>query len=51
MHTNLHADSLCAFIGVDFISTVDGIPTLLERVDALRLNNAVRKYPWSGRPR
>jgi CheY-like chemotaxis protein len=35
MYTDLHADSLCAFIGVDFISKVDGIPKLLERVDAL----------------
>jgi len=35
MHTDLHADSLSAFIGVDFISKVDGVPKLLERVDAL----------------
>jgi CheY-like chemotaxis protein len=35
MFTDLHADSLCGFIGVDFISKVDGIPKLLERVDAL----------------
>ena len=35
MYTDLHADSLCGFIGVDFISKVDGIPKLLERVDAL----------------
>jgi hypothetical protein len=35
MYTDLHADSLYAFIGVDFISNVDGIPRLLERVDAL----------------
>ena len=35
MFTDLHADSLSAFIGVDFISKVDGIPKLLERVDAL----------------
>jgi len=35
MYTDLHADCLCAFIGVDFISKVDGIPKLLERVDAL----------------
>jgi len=38
MYTDLHADSLCAFIGVDFISKVDGIPKLLERVDALLPN-------------
>jgi len=35
MYTDLHADSLSAFCGVDFISKVDGIPKLLERVDAL----------------
>jgi CheY-like chemotaxis protein len=35
MFTDLHADSLSAFIGVDFISKVDGIPKLLERIDAL----------------
>jgi len=33
--TDLHIDSLCAAIAVDFISKVDGIPKLLERVDAL----------------
>jgi CheY-like chemotaxis protein len=37
MFTDLHADSLSAFIGVDFISKVDGIPKLLERIDALLL--------------
>ena len=35
MNTDLHADTLCAAIGIDFISKVDGIPKLLERVDAL----------------
>ena len=35
MYTDLHADALCGFIGVDFISKVDGISKLLERVDAL----------------
>src|SRR5882724_8515206 len=35
MNTDLVADSLCAAIGIDFISKVDGIPKLLERVDAL----------------
>ena len=39
MYTDLHADSLSAFIGVDFISKVDGIPKLLERVDALLPQN------------
>jgi CheY-like chemotaxis protein len=34
-YTDLHAGSLCAAIGVDFISKTDGIPKLLERVDAL----------------
>jgi two-component system nitrate/nitrite response regulator NarL len=33
--TELHVDNLCAAINVDFISKVDGIPKLLERVDAL----------------
>ena len=35
MTTDLRAESLCAAIGVDFISKVEGIPKLLERVDAL----------------
>jgi CheY-like chemotaxis protein len=35
MYTDLHANSLCAAIGVDFISKVDGVSKLLERVDAL----------------
>jgi CheY-like chemotaxis protein len=35
--TDLHIDSLCAAIDVDYISKVDGIPKLLERVDALLL--------------
>jgi len=35
LYTDLHADSICTFIGVDFISKVDGIPKLLERVDVL----------------
>ena len=34
-YTDLHADSLCGFIGVDFVSKIDGLPKLLERVDAL----------------
>jgi hypothetical protein len=33
--TELHVDNLCAAIDVDFISKLDGIPKLLERVDAL----------------
>jgi hypothetical protein len=33
--TDLLPNSLCETIGVDFISKVDGIPKLLERVDAL----------------
>jgi len=32
--TDLHADSLCGFIG-DFVSKIDGLPKLLERGDAL----------------
>jgi len=35
LYTDLHSDALGGFIGVDFISKVDGIPKLLERVDAL----------------
>jgi CheY-like chemotaxis protein len=35
MYTDLHADSLSAFIRVDFVSKVDGVSKLLERVDAL----------------
>ena len=35
MNSDLHADTVCAAIGIDFISKVDGIPKLLERVDAL----------------
>ena len=35
LYTDPHADSICAVIGVDFISKVDGISKLLERVDAL----------------
>jgi CheY-like chemotaxis protein len=34
-YTDLHADSLCTAIGVDFISKTDGVSKLLERVDAL----------------
>jgi len=33
--TELNVETLCAAIDVDFISKVDGIPKLLERVDAL----------------
>ena len=33
--TELRVDNLCAAIDVDFISKADGIPKLLERVDAL----------------
>jgi CheY-like chemotaxis protein len=33
MHTYLHADSLSAFIKVDFVAKVDGVSRLLERVD------------------
>jgi CheY-like chemotaxis protein len=35
LNTDLHADTVFAAIGIDFISKVDGIPKLLERVDAL----------------
>lgn len=33
--TDLNIGSLCAAIDIDFISKVDGVPKLLERVDAL----------------
>ena len=39
-YTDLLPNSLCEAIGVDFISKVDGIPKLLERVDALLSPNA-----------
>lgn len=35
MVTDLHANAVSKAIGVDFISKVDGLPKLLERVDAL----------------
>ncbi len=35
LNTDLYADALSAALDVDFISKVDGIPKLLERVDAL----------------
>jgi DNA-binding response OmpR family regulator len=38
MFTDLHADSVCTCIGVDFISKVDGVSKLLQRVDALLPN-------------
>ena len=38
--TDLQADSLCAAIGVDFISKADGVSKLLERIDALLPPNA-----------
>jgi CheY-like chemotaxis protein len=44
--TDLLPNSLCEAIGVDFISTVDGIPKLLERVDALLPPNAASPT-WS----
>ena len=33
-YTDLRADSLCVAIGIEFIAKTDGIPKLLERVDA-----------------
>ena len=35
MCTDLVANSLCAAIGIDFISKADGMTRLLDRVDAL----------------
>jgi len=34
-YTDLAAGPLCTAIGIDFISKIDGLPKLLERVDAL----------------
>jgi DNA-binding NarL/FixJ family response regulator len=33
--TDLNVGSMCAAIDIDFISKADGVPKLLERVDAL----------------
>ena len=46
LYTDLHADSVCAAIGVDFISKADGIPKLLERVGTLLPPNAASPT-WS----
>ena len=35
LNTDLYADTVCAALGIDFISKVDGLPKLIERVDAL----------------
>jgi CheY-like chemotaxis protein len=45
MYTELNADALSGFLGVDFISKVDGIPKLLERVDALLSTSADDEIP------
>jgi hypothetical protein len=37
MCTDLLANSLSNAIGIDFISKADGMPKLLERIDALLL--------------
>jgi CheY-like chemotaxis protein len=39
MYTDLDISSMCKAIDVDFISKVEGVPKLLERVDALLLPN------------
>ena len=39
-YTDLLPNSLCAALGVDFISKTDGILKLLERVDALLTANS-----------
>ena len=36
MYTEVHADTLSGFLGVEFISKVDGLPRLIARVYALR---------------
>jgi CheY-like chemotaxis protein len=45
MYTDLHADLLSGFLGVDFISKVDGLPKLLERVDALLPPSSTDEIP------
>jgi CheY-like chemotaxis protein len=35
LNTDLYASAVCAALGVEFISKADGLPKLLERVDAL----------------
>jgi DNA-binding NarL/FixJ family response regulator len=39
MYTDLDIGSMCKAIDVDFISKADGVPKLLERIDALLLPN------------
>ncbi len=39
--TDLVADSLCAAIGVDFISKADGLPKLLKHIDVFLPPNSV----------
>jgi CheY-like chemotaxis protein len=46
MCTDLLANSLCDAIGIDFISKADGMPKLLDRVDALLPPDSA---PQSGR--
>ena len=45
MYTDLHAELLSGFLGVDFISKVDGLPKLLERVDALLPPSSTDEIP------
>jgi hypothetical protein len=35
LNTDLYADAVCAGLGINFISKVDGVPKLLGRVAAL----------------
>jgi CheY-like chemotaxis protein len=35
LNTDLYADTVCTALGVEFISKVDGLPKLIERVDGL----------------
>jgi hypothetical protein len=35
LNTDLYADTVCAALGVEFISKVDGLPKLIEGADAL----------------
>jgi len=43
LNTDLYADAVCAALRVDFISKVDGLPKLIERVDALLPANSFER--------
>jgi len=49
--TDIRPDALCEALGVDFISKTDGIPKLIERVDALLRESWRTKEQPCGRER